>query len=210
MTWSSNQQKLAVATADRTIVLFDEAGERRDKFSTKPSDPNQGKASYVIRAVAFSPDSTRLAVAQSDNIVYVYKLGNGWGDRKIICNKFPVTTSVTAMLWLTVGPIIAGLEDGKVRALNCKTNKSQNLYGADHMVVSLAQNARGTGFISGHDDGSVVRFFISDEPGQPSGRLFQHQTAPTALAWPHGEIVAAGCDRKIAFYDSQVGKCKVD
>lgn len=159
----------------------------------------------MIRAVAFSPDSTRLAVAQSDNIVYVYKLGNGWGEKKIICNKFPVTTSVTAMLWLSVGPIIAGLEDGKVRALNCKTNKSQNLYGADHMVVSLAQNSRGTGFISGHDDGSVVRFFISDEPGQPSGRLFQHQTSPVALAWPHGEIVAAGCDRKIAFYDSQVG-----
>lgn len=116
-----------------------------------------------------------------------------------------MSCSVTAMLWLTVGPIIAGLEDGKVRGLNCKTNKSQNLYGAEHMVVSLAQNSRGSGFISGHNDGSVVRFFISDEPGQLSGRLFQHSTAPVALAWPQqGEIVAAGCDRKISFYDQQV------
>lgn len=146
-----------------------------------------------------------MAVAQSDHIVYVYKLGSTWStDKKIICNKFPQSASITAMCWLTVGPIIAGFEDGKVRALNCKTNKSQNLYGSDNMVVSLASNSRGTGFISGHDDGSVVRFYIADEPGQPSGRLFQHTTAPVALAWPQGEIVAAGCDKKIIFYDSQV------
>ena len=108
LTWSPNHQKLAVATSDRTIILFDENGERRDKFSTKPSDPSNGKTSYTIRAIAFSPDSTRLAVAQSDNIVYVYKLGTTWTDKKIICNKFPQSSSVTCMLWLGVGPIIAG------------------------------------------------------------------------------------------------------
>ena len=91
-----------------------------------------------------------------------------------------------------------------MKALNCKTNKSQNLFGAEHMVVSLAQNSRGTGFISGHNDGSVIRFFIADEPGQPSGRLFQHPTAPVALAWTQNDIVAAGCDKKVVFYDLQV------
>lgn len=99
---------------------------------------------------------------------------------------------------------ITGLEDGKVRALNCKTNKSQNLYAAENVVVSLAQNSRGTGFISGHDDGSVIRFFISDEPGQPSGRIFQHTCPPFALAWPQNDVVAAGCDKKVIFYDTQV------
>lgn len=39
--------------------------------------------------MAFSPDSMRLAIAQSDNIVFVYKLGTDWGERKSICNKFP-------------------------------------------------------------------------------------------------------------------------
>ena len=38
--------------------------------------------------MAFSPDSSRLAIAQSDNIVFVYKLGLEWGDKKSICNKF--------------------------------------------------------------------------------------------------------------------------
>lgn len=30
--------RLAVATSDRIVHLFDESGERRDKFSTKPAD----------------------------------------------------------------------------------------------------------------------------------------------------------------------------
>ena len=36
--WSPNNLKLAVATADRTISLFDDKGDKKDKFSLKPSD----------------------------------------------------------------------------------------------------------------------------------------------------------------------------
>lgn len=28
--------------------------------------------------MVFSPDSTKLAVGQSDNIIYIYKLGEDW------------------------------------------------------------------------------------------------------------------------------------
>lgn len=64
--------------ADRVVTLYDENGEKRDKFSTKPAD--KGPKNYLVRALCFSPDSTRLAVAQSDNIVFVYKLGLEWGE----------------------------------------------------------------------------------------------------------------------------------
>lgn len=102
--------------------------------------------------------------------------------------------------------MLTGLEDGKVRALNTKTNKSQNLYETQSMVVSLAANERGTGFICGHDDGSIIRYYIGEDAtgAQVSGRIIQHQTTPIALAWANGYIVAAGCDRRILFYDSQV------
>lgn len=100
--------------------------------------------------------------------------------------------------------IFLGLEDGKVRALNTKTNKSQNLYSAETMVVSIASNERGSGFISGHDDGSIIRFFISEDTDQLSGRIVQHQTSPVALAWANGFVIAAGSDRKVNFYDSHV------
>lgn len=72
------------------------------------------------------------------------------------------------------------------------------------MAISLAANERGTGFICGHEDGSIIRFYISEDTDQLSGRLVQHQISPTALAWANGYIIAAGCDRKIAFYDSHV------
>lgn len=37
-----------------------------------------GKKSYVVKAMAFSPDSTNIAIAQTDNIIYVYKIGEEW------------------------------------------------------------------------------------------------------------------------------------
>lgn len=83
MTWSPNSEKLAVATSDKHILLFDGDGKRRDKFSTKPADSNAGKKSYIIKGLAFSPDSTKLAVGQSDNVLYVYKLGEDWGAKKV-------------------------------------------------------------------------------------------------------------------------------
>ena len=54
---------------------------------TKPADA-AGSPNYVVRALAFSSDSTKLAVAQSDNIVFVYRVGESWSDKKSICNKF--------------------------------------------------------------------------------------------------------------------------
>ena len=38
LAWSPNHTKLAVCTVDRVVLLFDENGEKRDKFATKPAD----------------------------------------------------------------------------------------------------------------------------------------------------------------------------
>jgi intraflagellar transport protein 172 len=65
----------------------------QDKFATKPAESGGGKG-YAVRALCWSPDSTRLAVAQSDCIVFVYKLAAApetaaeWGEKKSIVNKF--------------------------------------------------------------------------------------------------------------------------
>ena len=39
LAWSPNNTKMAVVTMDRVVILYDELGERRDTFSTKPSNP---------------------------------------------------------------------------------------------------------------------------------------------------------------------------
>ena len=71
----------------------------------------------------FSPDGTKLAVGQTDNIVFVYKIGEEWGDKKVICNKFVQTSAVTSLAWPVHGSLIVGLADGKVRAAHTKSNK---------------------------------------------------------------------------------------
>ncbi|KAB7506029.1 Intraflagellar transport protein [Armadillidium nasatum] len=189
LAWAPNNFKLAVATADRVIILFDEQGERRDKFSTKPADSKYGKKSYIIKAIAFSPDSTKIAIGQSDNIIYVYRIGEDWGEKKVICNKFVQSSQVTCLTWPFEGPIIFGLLEGKVRAANIKTN-----------------NLRGTGFLSGHADGSVVRFYIAEDPtSDPQGKIISHPVPPYALCWTNTGVVIGGSDKRIVMY-SRNGK----
>ena len=116
VSWSPDARRLAVAMpTDNSIALFDENGTRKDRFATKPADPST-PAAYRINACLFSPDSSRLAIAQSDGAVFVYKLGLQWGDKKSICNKFLPLPPVTALAWPSQVPnaFLFGAQDGKV------------------------------------------------------------------------------------------------
>ncbi|XP_068609645.1 intraflagellar transport protein 172 homolog [Brachionichthys hirsutus] len=204
LSWAPNNAKLAVCTVDAVVLLYDEHGEKRDKFSTKPQDPKCGKNSYVVNDMAFSPDSTKLAIGQSDSIIFVYRLGEDWGEKKAICNKFVQTSPVMRLLWLAEHAIVHGLMDGKVRLANTQTNKSSALYGTESFVVSLVANVSASGFLSGHADGTVVRFFLKEEGSEESqGRLLKHPCAPYALAWGVHGIVAGGCDKKVVAYTTE-------
>ena len=46
LAWAPNHTKLAVCTVDRVVLLFDENGEKRDKFATKPAD---AEVRYLFR-----------------------------------------------------------------------------------------------------------------------------------------------------------------
>ena len=156
--WSPNSKRMAVATADRVVHLFDENGVKQDKFSTRPADKDN--KSYIVRAMAFSPDNQKLAIAQSDNIVFVYKLGIEWGEKKSICNKFAQNSSVTCMCWPIEhhNELIVGLAEGKIKQCILKTNKAASLFGSDSFVVSVSASPNGQSICSGHLDGSILTF----------------------------------------------------
>lgn len=113
--WSPNAKKLAICTTDRVVMMFDENGVKKDKFSTKPAD--KGPKNYIVRQMAFSPQNDKLAIAQSDNMVFVYKLGTEWGEKKSIVNKFQHSSSISCLVWPTKRPndIIYGLAEGNVK-----------------------------------------------------------------------------------------------
>uniref|UniRef100_A0A672S037 Intraflagellar transport protein 172 homolog n=1 Tax=Sinocyclocheilus grahami TaxID=75366 RepID=A0A672S037_SINGR len=204
MAWAPNNAKFAVCTIDRVVILYDEQGEKKDRFTTKPADPKYGKKTYVVKSMAFSPDSTKIAVAQTDNIIFVYKIGEEWGDKKVICNKFIQTSAVTCLVWTSEHAIIFGLAEGKIRQANTKTSKSSTIYGTDSYVVSLTTNVSGKGILSGHADGTVVRYFVDDEgSGESQGKLLTHACPPYALAWGTNSIIVAGCDKKIVAYGKE-------
>jgi intraflagellar transport protein 172 len=45
--WSPNNHKLAVAFHDRIVHIYDETGDRKDKFPTKASDAKVRSLSFI-------------------------------------------------------------------------------------------------------------------------------------------------------------------
>jgi len=226
MCWSNNNRRLAVADSERSIHLFDETGEKRERFPTKSAEGKKGSKLYTITGMVFSPDDVKLAIAQTDDIVYVYRLGLEWGEKKIICNKFLQKSAVTCTCWPHLHPseIVFGLRDGRVRVGNTRNNKAATLYQAETEVVALAASNDGHGLVSGHLDGSIYRFYFEDSNGSEgfaggngdvddvlgggvlassniigSQKICIHSSIPYCLSWGTN-IIASGADRKVSFY----------
>ena len=154
--------------------------------------------------MAFSPDSAKLAIAQSDNIVFVYKLGANWGDKKSICNKFLTHHPVAALTWPRdrANELVFALHDGKVKVGQLKTNKAQTLYAHPNQspAVSLCASPDGRRVCSGHEDGAVYTFDF--DTGAERGAVPTLRAAARA-PWGAGAVVAAGADRRVVFYDER-------
>ena len=184
--------------------MFDEDGNRKDKFPTKPCD--KGPKNYIVRAMAFSPNSDKLAIAQTDNMVFVYKLGTEWGEKKSICNKFQHSSPVTCLVWPEKRPneIYYGLAEGKVKVGQMKTHKPVSLYESTSYVTAMSISPSGASIASCHADGSIYTYWF-DNPDRGARMIVRHNCAPFAMTWA-GSIVVAGCDNQVVFYDEDGGE----
>lgn len=190
-------KKIAVANSDKIVTLYDENFVKKDKIATKASEKN-GK-NYVIRAVEFSPDSTIVAVAQSDNIIYGYKIGTEWGEKKSICTKILTSSSITCMNWPKGMPheIFFGTADGHVKIGYIKNHKAQTLYSVNSYVVSLCSDKHSKFIVSGHLDCSI---YIYNIESQTYKKLASAGSVPYALSFGK-HIAYAGNDGIVTFID---------
>lgn len=141
----------------------------------------------TISSIQFNSDTSqpKLAVAQSDNILFVYKwawnvgmdspseshkINNSnsstktedrrsdvWSGKKTICNKFLENSSVTCLAWppRRLSEVIYGLEDGTVKVGILRTNTSNTLHKHDYTVIAIAPKLDGNGVATAHLDGSI-------------------------------------------------------
>lgn len=197
---------MAVAN-NRYVLLFDEHGEGKDKFPTKPSDPKAPK-SYRITSMAWAPDSARIAVAQSDSIVFVYSLGLDWGDDKKIARRFPQSSPVTTVAWPKDRPneFFVATAEGKVKLASVTSGKAPTLYNAASATLSLAAAPDGAGIVTAHSNGSVHRFVFDNGNGEPAAKkLARLKSPPSAVAWGADVIAIAGPNHKITFVRPEDG-----
>ena len=111
----------------------------------------------------------------------------------------------------------------------CSIHSVYATYVLEYMIFTLFPcSPSGKGIISGHADGTIIRFMFEDDGSglagvntqsinPPSltqllalyvlqGAVVKHSCPPCALSWSAADcITAAGCDRRVQFY-SQRGK----
>ncbi|XP_028036317.1 intraflagellar transport protein 172 homolog [Bombyx mandarina] len=127
-------------------------------------------------------------------MVFVYRVGADWSGKKVICNKFPLT-GVPMQLLRAENGFITGTSDGKIRSLDCKSNKSSGLWNVGACCVSLARSAESM-VASGHADGTLY----------VNGRLLlRYALPPTALVLLQHNLIVGSCDGRLSVYEAQRG-----
>lgn len=151
--------------------------------------------------MAFSPQSDKLAIAQTDNMVFVYKIGLEWGEKKSICNKFQHSTSISALVWpyKRMNDIVYGLAEGAVRIAHMKSNKPTTLYQTESYVTAISCHPMGNAVVCAHLDGSIYVFSF-ETPERGAHMITRFPGVPFALAWG-SSIAVAGNTFQVIFYD---------
>eukprot|EP01013_Petalomonas_cantuscygni_P006238 TRINITY_DN1715_c0_g1_i1.p1 TRINITY_DN1715_c0_g1~~TRINITY_DN1715_c0_g1_i1.p1 ORF type:complete len:1783 (-),score=555.37 TRINITY_DN1715_c0_g1_i1:358-5706(-) len=201
------RQRLAVADSNRTVYIYDEFGNKEDKFHTKAFDPTAKAKTYMVKGLSWAPDGARLAVAQTDNCLFIYKISPDPSEKKAIWNRFAEKSPVDCCVWPNHrnNEVVYGLGDGKVRIGNCiKSGKAQTMYDAKSGCIAVAAKLDGSAVVTAHLDGSLWRFRF-DDTGTARDVAYQkiatHPCVAYAVAW--GEtIVVAGPDMRVVFYDA--------
>ncbi len=152
----------------------------------------------LILALAWSPDSARLASASGDHTARVWDIASG----KMVLGPLPHPHEVHSVTWEPNGQrLAAGSADQTVKIWNATTGHEEfTLRGHAQSVTSLAWHPDGR-LASGCDDGSV-RIWTSVRD-QEASVLPGHVGKATSVSWsPDGKRLASGGDDgKIRIWD---------
>lgn len=193
--WSPDARRIASASADKTVQVWDAAGGGTLYTYTGHADS--------VYAVAWSPDGGRIASASFDKTVQVWDATGG--------NPFTYSghsSWVWSVAWSPNGRYIASAGGDKtVQVWNAASGKPLHTYkGHTGPVFSVAWSPDSQFIASTGADGTVQVWKASD--GSP---IFTYQPTSAALFWsvswsPDGKrIASASSDKTVQVWDAASG-----
>ncbi|XP_055351104.1 intraflagellar transport protein 172 homolog isoform X2 [Paramacrobiotus metropolitanus] len=149
----------------------------------------------------FAPDSLRLAVGQSDEVVYVYRLPKERDKSELaVVGKYAQFSPVTCLLWTSRGTLVYGLQDGKIRCASGSKN-SDTLHQTDVTVVQVLANQAGTVLVSAHNDGSIFTYVLDNETFQHAKKILTSPRPTSCVTFAGDSLLIATSDSVVTVYD---------
>ena len=195
---SPDGSKIATATQDGTLRLWDLKGNKLTEFQAHPGARDGIPAIEYIR---FSPDGNTIATTGKDNAVSLWDLQG----KKIKGRKLS-----TSIIGLGVKPsgelLIATLEKDRIKVLDLSGKNSQelaafeNTYGTSQIEVSFSPNAKQAMIFYGEEseNASLWNFSESREPENCVGRRISRGGSFS----PDGnQLAATGVDGTVNLLD---------
>ncbi len=163
-----------------------------------------GRHNALITALAWSPDSKRIASASMDNTVLIYDVAS---QKNLVIYRGH-TAAVTAVAWSPDGKYIASAGADKTIQIWDAANGKRMLTLSGHTgtVMAVAWSSDNRRVVSGSEDGTVRIWDVVHSEAILTYR--GHTGAVMAVAWsPKGSYIAsAGEDTTVRVWDANTGK----
>ncbi|KEP60146.1 UNVERIFIED_CONTAM: intraflagellar transport protein 172, putative [Hammondia hammondi] len=195
----------AALAADRVVHLFDARGSEVDRFDTRAADKAATNA-HSVTALALSPDASRVAVAQSDNMVVVYHVGLAKTDKKVVYRKFPTTAPAASVVWPSevADTFFYGQIDGRVRVAHVELNKAGTLFDRKSPVICFDCERSGRLLASGHADGSIQLCSMNSSTSRATTKeVYRFPVSVTAISCTAACVAAAAQTTEIALINPE-------
>ncbi|KAJ5128771.1 hypothetical protein N7526_006937 [Penicillium atrosanguineum] len=196
ITWSPDGSKLASASYDKTVRIWDPA--------TGQSISTLKGYTDSVSSIAWSPDGSRLASASDDKIVRIWNPATG----QSISTLKGHGGSVRLIAWAPDGNQLASASDDKtVRIWDLASGRSiLILEGHSGLVRSIAWSPDGRRLALASSDKTVRIWDLAT--GQSVLALEGHSDLVTAIAWsPDGRrLASASSDKTVRIWDPATGQ----
>lgn len=189
LAWSPNGEKIASASRDKTIKIWDIATKEPLTLNGHSKD---------VSSLAWSPDGKRLASGSADNTVEIWDVETSQSTLPLIGHK----GEINSVTWSPDGKLLASAsEDKNIFLWDVESYQRVRVLECPSPVYRVAWSPDGKILVSGGADGRVTFWNIEQRTKKTTGPNVSDRVF--ALTWsPKGDRVASGfCTNSVRFLD---------